>query len=118
MKLLRIASLGLLYMKQLPYEKGPYFGGTIAHRHQWLMDALYLLRIPLRPAQTCSDLSVPLVALLDRALASTLRGGAVEMLSHYGVLATGPGLATRMEFEQDNRNVLVQYWPGLPHVVG
>lgn len=73
---------------------------------------------PLRPAQTCSDLSVPLVALLDRALASTLRGGAVEMLSHYGVLATGPGLATRMEFEQDNRNVLVQYWPGLPHVVG
>jgi hypothetical protein len=56
-------------------------------------------------AQACPDLSVPLVALLDRALASTLRGGAVEMLSHYGVLATGPGLATRMESEQDNRNV-------------
>jgi hypothetical protein len=36
---------------------------------------------------TCSGLSVllgPLVALLKRALASTLPGGAVELLSHYG----------------------------------
>lgn len=31
-----------------------------------------------QPAQTCSGLSVPLVALLKRALASTLLGGAVE----------------------------------------
>ncbi|KAL7969241.1 hypothetical protein HDV63DRAFT_67025 [Trichoderma sp. SZMC 28014] len=61
MKLLRIASLCLLYMKQLPSTDGPYFGGTIAHRHP--------------TADGCAVLAAH--ALLKRALASTLLG-AVE----------------------------------------
>lgn len=125
MKVLRIASLCLLYMKQLPFKKDPYMAALLhTDIDQWLVDALYCTdcmctcekhptgffgvgdavaaQVPgaitrFQCAQTCSGLSVPLVALLKRALASTLLGGAVEMLSHYGV-ATGPGLATRMEF--------------------